>query len=238
MTDSTFSNSPRHLAIIMDGNGRWAQSRGLPRVAGHKKGADSVRRIVTSCRKRGIKYLSLYAFSSQNWNRPSFEVNALMQLLASRLVSERPTIMNNGIRLTAVGELDRLPSFVRKVLDELISDSSCNNDMVLCLCLSYGGREEIVSAAKRLSSVVLSGELSPDDIDDSIVDRFMWSSEIGPVDFLIRTSGEQRISNFFLWNIAYTEFYFSNLFWPDFDESALDEALAVFNSRNRRFGFV
>jgi undecaprenyl diphosphate synthase len=237
MTDSKII-LPRHLAIIMDGNGRWAQSRGLPRIAGHKKGADSVRNIVKLCRKRGIQTLSLFAFSAQNWNRPSLEVTALMQLLASRLVSERLTIMNNGIRLTAVGELDRLPPFVLKALDNLISESSSNTDMTLCLCLSYGGKEEIVSMVKQIGISVYKGDVNPEIIDESLVERFMWSKELGPVDFLIRTSGEFRISNFFLWSIAYSELYFSDCFWPDFDETALDQALNAFQYRNRRFGLV
>lgn len=238
MTDSNPLNLPRHLAIIMDGNGRWAKSRGLPRIAGHKKGADSVRTIVTSCRKRGIKTLSLFAFSSQNWNRPTLEVNALMQLLATRLISERPTIMNNGIRLTAVGDLDRLPSAPRKALNDLMRESSSNTDMTLCLCLSYGGKEEIVAMAKRVAESVETGELSSQSIDESVVDRLMWSRELGPVDFLIRTSGELRISNFFLWSIAYSELFFSEFFWPDFDDKALEQALDAFKARNRRFGQV
>ncbi len=238
MTDSTLFNLPRHLAIIMDGNGRWAKSRGLPRIAGHIKGADAVRNIVTSCRKRGIKTLSLFAFSSQNWNRPSLEVNGLMKLLANRLISERSTILNNGIRLTAVGELNRLPSAPRKALDDLISESSSNEDMTLCLCLSYGGKEEIVSMARNIGFSIANGSLHPDMIDESLVEKYMWSKDLGPVDFLIRTSGEFRISNFFLWSIAYAELHFSNCFWPDFNESALDEALNSFHYRNRRFGLV
>ena len=238
MTDTNPFNLPRHLAIIMDGNGRWAKSRGFPRVAGHKKGADSVRTIVTACRKKGIKTLSLFAFSSQNWNRPTLEVNALMQLLAARLISERPTIMDNGIRLTAVGELDRLPAAPRKTLDDLIRDSSGNKDMTLCLCLSYGGREEIVAMAKRVAAGTASGEFSPEMLDEALVEQLLWSSELGPVDFLIRTSGELRISNFFLWGIAYAELYFSDYYWPDFDEKALDEALEAYRERNRRFGLL
>ena len=238
MTDNNLSNLPRHLAIIMDGNGRWAKSRGLPRVAGHKKGADSVRTIVTSCRKRGIKTLSLFAFSSQNWNRPTLEVNALMQLLANRLASERPTIMENGIRLTAVGDLDRLPSGPKKALFDLMEESSQNTDMTLCLCLSYGGREEIISMAKKVAEKVASGALSPEDLDESTVDSLMWSAGLGPVDLLIRTSGELRISNFYLWGIAYSELFFSDYYWPDFNDTALDEALEAYRQRNRRFGLV
>lgn len=238
MTDNNLVNLPRHLAIIMDGNGRWAKSKGLPRIAGHKKGADAVRTIVTSCRKRGIKILSLFAFSSQNWKRPRREVNALMQLLVNRLVSERPTILKNGIRLTAVGEIDRLQPALRKTLDNLIKDSAQNTDMTLCLCLSYGGREEIVAMAQKVAKAVSSGSLKADTIDEAVVENMMWSNEIGPVDFLIRTSGELRISNFFLWGLAYAELFFSDFYWPDFDEKALDQALEVFKNRNRRFGRI
>ena len=238
MTDTNLSNLPRHLAIIMDGNGRWAKSRGLPRVAGHKKGADSVRTIVTSCRKRGIKTLSLFAFSSQNWSRPTLEVNALMQILSALLASERPTIMNNGIRLIAVGDLERLPSAPKKALFDLIRDSADNSDMTLCLCLSYGGREEITAMAQKLAFSVADGSIDPSKVDESLVDNLMWSSELGPVDFLIRTSGELRISNFFLWGLAYAELFFSKYYWPDFGDHALDEALQAFQKRNRRFGLV
>jgi undecaprenyl diphosphate synthase len=234
----TSSTLPRHLAIIMDGNGRWAKERGLPRVVGHQKGADSVHTIVTSCRKRGVETLSLFAFSSQNWSRPSFEVDALMALLTSRLISERPTILDNGIRLTAIGHLDRLPDAPRKALFDLIEDSSHNSDMTLCLCLSYGGRDEITAAARRVAEMVSIGELSPDEVDESLIDKITWSSDIGPIDFLIRTSGEQRISNFMLWGLAYAELYFTDRYWPDFGEEALDEALDAFVSRNRRFGKV
>jgi undecaprenyl diphosphate synthase len=229
---------PRHLAIIMDGNGRWARDRGLPRVAGHQRGADSVHNVVTACRKRGVDTLSLFAFSSQNWSRPSFEVEALMALLTSRLVSERPTIMDNGIRLTAIGDLDRLPYAPRNALFDLIQDSSRNRDMTLCLCLSYGGRDEIAAVARRIAHLVSTGELDPKTVDESLIDKLIWSSEIGPIDFLIRTSGEQRISNFMLWGLSYAELYFTDLYWPDFGEDALDVALDAYRARHRRFGSV
>jgi undecaprenyl diphosphate synthase len=222
----------------MDGNGRWARYRGLPRIAGHKKGADSVRTIVTSCRRKGIKVLSLFAFSSQNWKRPKPEVRALMTLLSSRLISERPTIMDNGIRLTAIGDLDLLPSAPQKALFDLMRDSSGNTGMTLCLCLSYGGREEICSLSRKISRLTASGELDPSQINESLIDNLIWSSELGPVDFLIRTSGELRISNFLLWQLAYSELYFTDKYWPDFDEAALDEALMEFCKRQRRFGQV
>jgi len=238
MNESTNLILPHHLAIIMDGNGRWATGRGFPRVAGHKKGADSVRTIVTASRKLGIKVLTLFAFSSQNWQRPTLEVEALMSLLAARLVSERPTILNNGIRLTAIGDIDLLPKLPRNALKSLIEDSKSNTDMTLCLCLSYGGREEIIAMTQKIANKVQNGEISPDSIDENTINQNMWSSELGPVDLLIRTSGEERISNFLLWSIAYSELYFTDCYWPDFDEAALKKALLNFSNRSRRFGIV
>ena len=238
MNQTLNSKLPNHLAIIMDGNGRWAKSRGLPRIAGHKKGADSVRNIVTACRRKGIKNLSLFAFSSQNWSRPTLEVNALMSLLANRLVSERSTILENGIRLTAIGELHLLPVNTRKILDDLIFESACNTGMTLCLCLSYGGKEEIASMVKSLVIRAYEGKLNPDSINVDFLENELWSRDLGPVDLLIRTSGEQRISNFLLWSIAYAELYFTDLFWPDFDEAALDKSLLAYSERDRRYGKV
>jgi len=236
MGPSSYNNLPRHLAIIMDGNGRWAKSRGLPRVAGHTKGADSVRRIVTSCRKRGIEVLTLYAFSSQNWSRPKAEVSALFSLLSNYIKKETKTIMDNDIRLTAIGEINLLPDSPKRALENLISQSSNNKSMTLCLALSYGGREEIVDMVRSLSKRVKEGVLDLDQIDAELVDNTIWSSELGPVDLLVRTSGELRISNFLLWSSAYAEFFFTDKMWPDFDEQTLDEALAAYSSRNRRFG--
>ena len=161
-----------------------------------------------------------------------------MSLLTSRLISERPTILDNGIRLTAIGDLDRLPDAPRKALFDLILDSSENRDMTLCLCLSYGGRDEIVSVTRRIANMVERGELSPDSVDEPLIDKLIWSKEVGPIDFLIRTSGEQRISNFMLWGLSYAELYFTDLYWPDFGEFALNEALESYNKRHRRFGKV
>lgn len=229
---------PRHLAIIMDGNGRWACERGLPRIEGHRKGAESVRKIVTFSRELGIKNLSLFAFSSQNWSRPSFEVDALMSLLSLYVRSERSTILDNDIRLTAIGNIDLLPRSAKNSLFKLISDSSSNTSMNLCLCLSFGGREEIVSCVKDIALRVSTGDLDPSDIDEKLIDSSLWSSSLGPVDLLIRTSGELRISNFFLWEIAYSELYFTDCFWPDFDETSLENALHSYSQRQRRFGKI
>ena len=232
------SSLPRHLAIIMDGNGRWAQARGKPRVFGHRHGADAVRKIVTACRERGIHVLTLFAFSSQNWSRPPFEVNSLMSLLFEYIKSEWSTILSNGIRLTAIGDIDLLPKAPRDALTELMAESADNTDMTLCLSLSYGGQEEIVTMAKSIAQRVAAGELDPAAVDKEEVDRTLWSSSLGPVDLLIRTSGELRISNFLLWSIAYSELYFTDLMWPDFDEAALDKALNAYGQRQRRFGTV
>jgi undecaprenyl diphosphate synthase len=238
MNDFDPAQLPRHLAIVMDGNGRWARARGLPRIAGHREGAKAVRKIVTACRERGIQVLTLFAFSAQNWSRPSPEVSALMTLLSEYLKLERPTILDNGIRLTAIGDIDALPDRPRNTLQELIADSSHNSDMTLCLALSYGGREEIAAAARRLATQVSAGEIAPDDIDTDAFDKRLWSSQLGPVDLMIRTSGELRISNFLLWGLAYAELYFSEHMWPDFDETTLDDALRSYATRQRRFGSV
>jgi undecaprenyl diphosphate synthase len=238
MAALTSSSLPRHLAIIMDGNGRWAQARGKPRVFGHHKGADAVRNIVTACRERGIQVLTLFAFSSQNWSRPPFEVNSLMSLLFDYIKSEWSTILDNGIRLTTIGDIDLLPKAPRDALNELVEESANNTDMSLCLSLSYGGQEEIVSMARTIAERVAAGELDPSAIDKNVVADSLWSSDLGPVDLLIRTSGELRISNFLLWSIAYSELYFTDLMWPDFDEAALDKALDAYGQRQRRFGTV
>jgi undecaprenyl diphosphate synthase len=222
----------------MDGNGRWARTRGLPRISGHREGAKTVDRVVKSCRQRGISVLTLFAFSSQNWVRPTFEVQALMGLLAEYLRSERRTILDNGIRLTAIGEISALPDGLRRALKELMEESSSNNGMTLCLALSYGGREEIAAAAKRIAVLAAQGVLDPSSVDVDIFGTHLDSGRLGPVDLLIRTSGELRISNFLLWSLAYAELYFCDVLWPDFEERDLDAAFLSFASRNRRFGDV
>ena len=226
---------PEHVAIIMDGNGRWAERRGLSRLEGHRRGADSVRTITRAARALGIKRLTLYAFSEQNWGRPVLEVNGLMHLLKDYLLSEREEILSNGIRLEAIGRLERLPDMVRETLDELRAVSAHNTEMVLCLALSYGAREEMTSAVQRIAERVRRGDLNPDQIDERVL-----ASELDTVDadLIIRTSGEQRLSNFLLWQSAYAEFYFTDALWPDFGKAELQEALAVYARRNRRFGLV
>lgn len=229
---------PKHLGIIMDGNGRWAEARGRPRLEGHREGSNSVREITRSCRRLGLDALTLYAFSAQNWSRPSEEVAGLMQLLREYLEREREEILGNGIRLNAIGDLDRLPPFVREPLDELRDASSKNRDMVLTLALSYGGREELVHAAQQLARRVAAGELKPDDITESLMAGELWTRDLPPVDLVVRTSGEMRVSNFLLWQAAYAEFVFTETLWPDFRVPALVECLGRFQERERRFGLT
>jgi undecaprenyl diphosphate synthase len=231
---------PRHVAIIMDGNGRWAKRRGLPRIEGHRKGADSVRDITRACRELGLQALTLYAFSSQNWDRPVEEVRMLMALLRDYLVDERAEILDNNIRLTTIGEVSRLPDFVREPLDALKRDSARNTGMTLCLALSYGGREAIVDAARRLVERVQSGELRMLDVNMLSFEEALCTSQaaLPPLDLVVRTSGEQRLSNFLLWEVAYAELYFTETMWPDFRRDELYEALATFQGRERRFGLT
>ncbi len=229
---------PRHVGVIMDGNGRWAKERGLPRERGHEKGADAVREVVRAARRCGIEALTLFAFSSQNWDRPPEEVVHLMALLRRYLIEERAEILDNDIRLTTVGETERLPSLVRDPLSELMEVSKDNRGMVLCLALSYGGRETISGAARRLAQRVADGELRPEEIDVETFARSLPSSEMPPLDLLVRTSGEHRISNFFLWESAYAELHFSPVMWPEFGREAFIVALEDFASRERRFGLT
>jgi undecaprenyl diphosphate synthase len=229
---------PKHVAIIMDGNGRWAQSLGRIRTRGHEEGSRSVRTIVRAARRLGVEALTLYAFSEQNWSRPAFEVEALMELLREYLVSERDELVDNGIRLRAVGRTGRLPPRVREVLDPLVEETADLRGMTLSLALSYGGREEIVDAARAIAERVARGELRPEEVREPLLDALMPSCDVGPVDLLIRTGGEQRISNFLLWGAAYAELHFTPRLWPDFDERDLYAAIAAFQGRERRFGLV
>ncbi len=224
---------PRHVAIIMDGNGRWAEARGLPRVAGHREGSEAVRAVTREARRVGLEAFTLYAFSAQNWARPEEEVGALMQLLAEYLESERAEIMENAIRLNAIGETGRLPGFVRERLDRLMAESRGNRGMVLTLALSYGGREEIVQAARRAAA-----PKGPEGLDASALEAELWTAGLPELDLLVRTSGERRISNFLLWQAAYAELHFSDVLWPDFRELELLAAIADFQGRERRFGLT
>jgi len=229
---------PRHLAIVMDGNGRWARKRGLPRVEGHRKGAKVVQTITRACRRLGIEALTLYAFSQQNWNRPPEEVQALMELLGEYIIEERAEILENGIRLSAIGDLAKLPSWVREPLGKLMEESSQNNDMELCLALSYGGREEILRAVKLIAEKVCNGEVQTKDISQDMIEENLWTSHLPPLDFVIRTSGERRLSNFLLWQAAFAEYYFTDTLWPDFEEEELMKALHCYGARERRYGLT
>ena len=227
---------PKHVAAIMDGNGRWAKKRLMNRVKGHEEGNESVRVIVRTSRKLGIKYLTLYAFSEENWKRPKHEVIALMGILKRFLKSELPEMLNNGIRLRAIGDIDKLPDDAKKILLETIEKTSSNNDMILSLALSYGGRQEITRALKNIAMKVKSGSLDVEDINDDIINDNLYTSGIPDPDLLIRTSGEYRISNFLLWQIAYTEIYVTPTLWPDFRKEEYLVALEDFQNRERRFG--
>ncbi len=211
-----FGTLPRHVAIIMDGNGRWARKRGLPRLMGHRQGAQSVRTIVRAAREIGISALTLYAFSSQNWARPVEEVQGLMQLLRDYVFEERGEIMDNGIRLTTIGDTERLPALVREPLQDLMRDSRDNRHMVLCLALSYGGRESIVEAMRRVAGRVQAGQLRPEDISEQVLGEAFQTRDLPPLDLLIRTSGEQRLSNFLMWEAARACFHTTDTLWPDF----------------------
>lgn len=227
---------PRHVAIIMDGNGRWAQRRGLPRVEGHRRGARAVTDVVRAARECGLRALTLYAFSSQNWDRPPDEVATLMQLLRDYVIDERSDIMDNGIRLIAIGDVDRLPDFVREPLEMLMRDSSGNRAMTLCLALSYGGRESIVSTARALCELAARGALRPEELTEDRFSAALQTGGLPQLDLLIRTSGEERLSNFLLWESAYAELYFTDTTWPDFGRDQLVKALESFDRRERRYG--
>jgi len=229
-------NLPKHLAIIMDGNGRWAKQKGLLRAFGHENGTKSVRLTVEACAKLGIENLTLYAFSTENWNRPKLEVDTLMKLLISSLKKEFETLQKNNIRLNCIGNIDLLPSKAKKELLAVIEKTKNNNRMTLTLALSYGSREELLNAVKIISDKVKNNIISIDTLDESIINQHLYTHNLPDVDLVIRTSGEHRISNFLLWQIAYAEFYFTDVLWPDFKEDDLYEAIISYQKRERRFG--
>ena len=229
---------PRHIAVIMDGNGRWAEARGLPRVAGHEQGAKTVRTIVTHCARLGIEALTLYSFSTENWKRPATEVEHLMSLYARYLLAERSTIMDNDIRFIHVGRRAGLPDDVLHEMDETVRASEHNKGMKLCLALNYGSREEITDAVRRIAVRVAAGELTPDDIDEEMISNSLYTANLPDPDLLVRTANERRISNFLLWQISYAEIHVCEALWPDFHEAEMNEAIRDFASRQRRFGRV
>ena len=237
-SDSSGKSFPASIAIIMDGNGRWARQRGIPRFMGHREGAKVVRRIVTESSRLGLKALTLYSFSQQNWSRPPDEIEALMQLYTEYLIKERPTIMDNNVRLRHLGSRKGLPELVLRELDESVRVSSTNTGMFLCLALNYGSREEIVSAAQKLAKSVVAGEISPDEITPEMFTDSLDTHGIPDPDLLVRTAGEMRISNYLLWQISYSEFYVTDVYWPDFDEAQLHKAIQAYANRRRRFGGV
>lgn len=227
---------PIHIAIIMDGNGRWAQSRGLPRVMGHHEGAKTVREIVRAAGDIGVKFLTLYAFSTENWNRPALEVQALMQLLKNYLRDELKSLQQNNVRLRCIGQTEKLPDDVRRLVDEVTVRTAGNTGLVLNLALNYGGRAEIVEAARKVAAECVAGELEVDAIDEHLLADHLFTAGCPDPDLLIRTGGESRLSNFLLWQVSYAEIYITDLFWPDFNEQCLRQAIHNYQERQRRFG--
>ena len=243
MTDRTREiaaqgNLPRHVAVIMDGNGRWAERRGKPRIVGHQAGMKAVREVIETTAELGIPYLTLYAFSQENWKRPRTEIEALMGLLKRYIRTERKDLIEKGIRVRAIGDIERLAHGSREELDELITDTAANERLTVTLALSYGGRSEIVEAVRRIAREVRAGELDPEAIDEEVFADRLYTADLPDPDLLIRTSGELRISNFLLWQIAYTELYVTEVLWPDFDRDAFLDAVAAYQGRERRFGRV
>ncbi|MBW7899307.1 Decaprenyl diphosphate synthase-like protein [Candidatus Brocadiaceae bacterium B188] len=228
--------TPSHIAIIMDGNGRWARKRGWARIRGHKEGVESVREITRECAKRHVKQLTLYAFSQENWKRPQREVNLLMKLLKDFLIKERDEIEENNICLTAIGRISGLPEDVQRELAISIEESKNNTGMILCLALNYGGRSEIVDAAKNIARTIKAGEMDLNEISEETFKKFLYTSEMTDPDLLIRTGGEMRVSNFLLWEISYTELWVTPICWPDFRKRHFEEAIKEYASRERRFG--
>ena len=225
---------PQHIAIIMDGNGRWATERGKERSYGHQAGVESVRRITSECTRLGVKYLTLYTFSTENWNRPADEVAALMGLVLTALEDE--LFMKNDVRFQVIGDIDRLPEVVQKKLQETIDHTANNKTMTMVIALSYSSRWEITKAVKEISTLVAEGKAKADDIDEEFISKHLVTNFMPDPDLLIRTGGELRISNYLLWQIAYSELYFCNTYWPDFAEADLHKAIASYQSRQRRFG--
>lgn len=230
--------TPRHVAVIMDGNGRWARERGLPRIKGHEAGAESVRAIIRACRNRGIEYLTLYAFSSENWARPRSEVSALMHLLERFLRNESFELHENRVRLRVIGRLRDLPLYVRRPLRRVMRETESYTDGHLILALNYGSRLEITDAVRAIAKEVKEGTLKPGAIDEQTISDRLYTANLPDPDLMIRTSGELRLSNFLLWQLSYAEFFFSPLYWPDFREEAFAEALDAYSGRRRRYGQV
>ena len=229
---------PRHIAIIMDGNGRWAQRKGWMRIRGHEEGARSVRIITEECARLGMKQITLYAFSSENWKRPEHEVGFLMKLLCEYLEKERPVLLRNNIRFSTIGDISKLPQESRRILDETFAACSRNTGLVLCLALNYGGRQEIVEAARRLAREAKDGRIAPEEIDEALFASRLSQPEMPELDLLIRTAGEYRVSNFLLWQVSYAELWSTPVLWPEFRAKDLLEGLREFSRRTRKFGGI
>ncbi|MFM9025676.1 MAG: isoprenyl transferase [Planctomycetaceae bacterium] len=236
VTATAAAPRPRHIAIIMDGNGRWARARGLPRIEGHRRGVASVRRITEHCARLGIEQLTLYCLSSENWRRPAAEISFLMHLLEQYVIEERSLLMRERIRLALIGRREGLPAATLAEIDRTIAMCAANEGMRLCLAVNYGSRGEIVEAARRIARDVQAGRLAPDAIDEAAVAARLDTAGMADPDLLIRTAGEMRVSNFLLWQISYAELWVTDVCWPDFDEARLDAALAAFAARDRKFG--
>lgn len=229
---------PKHVAIIMDGNGRWAKNKGAARVFGHKNAIKAVRDVTEGCAELGVEYLTLYAFSTENWSRPKFEVTALMELLVSTLTSEMKTLMDNSVRLETIGDTESLPKKCQRELKEAMEKTSKNTGMTLVLALSYSGRWDLTQATKAIALDVSRGKINAENIDQELIDKYLNTSGIPDPELLIRTSGEQRVSNFLLWQMAYTEFFITDTLWPDFRKEHLYKALIAYQERERRFGMT
>jgi undecaprenyl diphosphate synthase len=227
---------PQHVAVIMDGNGRWAKGKGMERVFGHRNALNSVRDSIEGAAEVGVKAITLYAFSTENWNRPKIEVNALMKLLVSSLKKELPTFQKNQVKVNAIGNLSSLPAKAQKVLAEVIELTKNNDRIVMTLALSYGSREEIVNTIKNISKKVVNNQLQIEEIDEKVINNHLYTFNLPEVDLMIRTSGEKRISNFLLWQMAYAELYFTNILWPDFRKDDFFDAIIEYQNRERRFG--
>ncbi|MDV2580634.1 isoprenyl transferase [Alkalibacillus haloalkaliphilus] len=229
-------NIPRHIAIIMDGNGRWAKKRALPRVAGHREGMKAIEKVVKRASNLGVEALTLYAFSTENWKRPKSEVEFIMKLPSQFLDTYLPGLKENNVRITTMGDFESLPEFTKSAVSKAIDDTSQNNGMVLNLALNYGSRKELVDAVKGISQSVLDGDLDIESINEEKIEGHLYTTELPDPDLLVRTSGEQRLSNYLLWQLAYAEFYFTDKLWPEFNAEALDEAIMEYQHRKRRFG--
>jgi len=232
------TKTPKHVAIIMDGNGRWAQKQGQERVFGHRNGIRPIREAMEACKKMGVRYLTLYAFSTENWNRPKDEVDGLWDLLTQAISDETEMLLKNNIRLKVIGTIESLSPKAKNSLQKCLNATQNNDAFILILALNYGGRNEIVATAQKLAQQVLDGKINPKDIDETLFSSTLMTSGIPDPDLLVRTGGEQRISNFLLWQAAYTEFYFTPILWPDFDEKAFYDAIIAFQQRERRLGTI